>query len=831
MTKKQKIKSGNKTRDQKFSGSEQVKATHSEESGGQFLRNPFVLQIFFILIFIITGITIYSNTLDSPFVLDDLRIIEENPTIRLTELTGKNILSSATGLSSNRPVSTLTFALNYYFDRYNPAGYHFVNIAIHILNAIILFFFLKLTFSIARNQNLSDLNYGPSTGLWISFFAALVWLVHPIQTQSVTYIVQRMNSMGATFFILALLCYAKGRTTQSRRRYLWHTAGAVSGLLALGSKESTAVLPFFILLYEWYFFQDLRTKNLKVCLKYLIPIICLFGLIAFLYLGIDPWEKLKNLHDFKNNEFTLIERILTQFRVVVYYISLIFFPHPSRLNLDYDFTLSHSLIDPFTTLLSMLVIIGLITLSIYLARKNRLISFCILWFLGNLAIESSVIPLAIIFEHRVYLPSMMSFIVPIILGYRYFKLRWLKFGFLSITVVIFSLWTYQRNNVWEDKVTLWRDVVKKSPNKARPNFNLGAALTEQERDQEAITYYKRALDLNPDLEQPHINLGEALERQGKMDEALAHYRTALGLKPELPEALNNIGGILAKQGQTDEAIRYFQKALDIRPHFALANFNLARALTAKGNLDAAIKHYYIALDIQPTYAEAHIKLGNLFLSLGEREKSINHYMAALQLDPGWVEAYNNLGIALMREGKIEAAIGQFQKALDVKPDFTKAQNNLERAMAIRKGLEDEISRLQALLKDSPESAELHFEIGNLYFRKGDQKMAMRKYKKALQLNPKFVPAINNLALVTAANQEYYKALTIFSDVLNYWPDDAETHYNIACMYARLRRVDESIEWLKKAIDKGYTNWESIKRDGDLDNIRDSLAYKALIKNH
>jgi uncharacterized protein with PQ loop repeat len=234
------------------------------ESSGQFLKGPFLLQTFFILFFIIAGFTLYSNTFNSPFVLDDLRIIEENPTIRLTELTAKNILNSATGLSSNRPVSTLTFALNYYFDRYHLTGYHFVNIVIHILNAIILFFFLKLTFKISRRQNTSNLKFGSLAELWISFFAALIWLVHPIQIQSVTYIVQRMNSMGATFYILALLSYAKGRIAHltlldksdsqnnrerkiihSNQPYIWYVACGVSGLLAFGSKESTALRMVF----------------------------------------------------------------------------------------------------------------------------------------------------------------------------------------------------------------------------------------------------------------------------------------------------------------------------------------------------------------------------------------------------------------------------------------------------------------------------------------------------------------------------------------------------------------------------------------------------------
>jgi tetratricopeptide (TPR) repeat protein len=292
-----------------------------------------------------------------------------------------------------------------------------------------------------------------------------------------------------------------------------------------------------------------------------------------------------------------------------------------------------------------------------------------------------------------------------------------------------------------------------------------------------------------------------------------------------------MGAVMDKQGETKEAIEFYRSALKIRPHYASAYFGLANVLVKEGRVEEGIRNYYLAIQFKPDYAEAHNNLGGIYLNYGEYEKAVDHYIAALQISPGLVEAHNNLGIALMQNGKLEMAISQFQKALQLTPDFTKAQSNLRRALAIQKEFDMEISRLQNLLKDNPKNVELHFQLGNLYFRKGDPPKAMQHYKKALELEPNFVPALNNLALVTAANKEYYKAITVFMDILNFVPDDAETHYNIACMYSRLNRVNESIEWLKKAIDKGYADWDSIKKDGDLDNIRGSFAYKELIRGH
>jgi hypothetical protein len=223
----------------------------------------------------------------------------------------------------------------------------------------------------------------------------------------------------------------------------------------------------------------------------------LIGLIALIYLGANPWEKLASIRDFVAKEFTFAERVLTQFRVVIHYISLVIFPHPSRLNLDYDFPLSHSLTDPITTLFCMGAIAGLIGLAIYMAKKERLLSFCILWFLGNLVIESSFIPLAVIFEHRTYLPSMLVSLAAVTLAFRYIKLKWLKVGVFCAVLVVSSVWTYHRNSIWSDEVTLWGDCVEKSPKKPRPRLNLAMALDSKRRLEEAMSHFYEALRIKP----------------------------------------------------------------------------------------------------------------------------------------------------------------------------------------------------------------------------------------------------------------------------------------------------------------------------------------------
>jgi len=270
---------------------------------------------------------IYSNTLESPFFFDDKGRIENNSHIRITRFSFPEILKAGFNSSKSRPLAFISFALNYYFHQYDPKGYHIVNIIIHVLTGYLLYLFINLTLKIPSLRPQYD---HPNL---IAFLAALIWLAHPVQTQSVTYIVQRVNSMAALFFILSFWLYVKGRLVEVRQKqWLWYLGSTVAWLLSLGCKQITVTLPFFVFLYEWYFFRDLNKDWLKRNLKYVLGIIIFLIFIALIYTGFSPLEKISRLHDYAQNEFTVVQRILTQFRVVIHYITLLFYPHPSLLS-------------------------------------------------------------------------------------------------------------------------------------------------------------------------------------------------------------------------------------------------------------------------------------------------------------------------------------------------------------------------------------------------------------------------------------------------------------------------------------------------------------------
>jgi len=345
----------------------------------------------------------------------------------------------------------------------------------------------------------------------------------------------------------------------------------------------------------------------------------------------------------------MAQRVLTEFRVVIFYISLIFWPRPSRLNLDHDFPLSVSWFDPPSTMLCAAAILGLVSLAVLVAKKERLMSYCILWFFGNLVIESSVIGLELVFEHRNYLPSMLFILAVVLLVYRWLKSSWLKPAVLLAVAAVLAVWTYDRNKVWIHPITIWKDCTEKSPGKARP-FN---------------------------------NLGVALGDLGRYEEALRCYRKALQLDPGYAEAYGNLGYDLALQGHLEEAVQNLEKAIQIDPKYYEAYNNLGLALIAQGQYLPAIRRLRAAIAIKPDNPEAHNNLGVALRRLDRLPQAMRHFSEAIKIDPQFAPAYNNLGITLADMGRPDEAIAYFREALRIDPHFEKARQNLQESLKKR----------------------------------------------------------------------------------------------------------------------------------------------------
>jgi tetratricopeptide (TPR) repeat protein len=344
--------------------------------------------------------------------------------------------------------------------------------------------------------------------------------------------------------------------------------------------------------------------------------------------GIDELTKMAGSADVSRWDY-----LNTQFRVMVTYIRLLFFP--VNQNLDYDYPIYRTFFTP-PVFLSFVVLFGVFCWGIYLLYRSyksdqanrcwyRLIAFGIFWFFVTLSVESSIIPIKdVIYEHRLYLPS-VGFSMAIMSGivFIYVRLASRSKGvakvFIPVMILIvisLSLTAYARNIVWSDKVTLWEDVVKKSPYKLRPHYNLGEAYHNQGRFDDAVREYQTAVNIDPNLVEPHYNLGVVYRIQGRLDDAVREYQTAVKLKPDYADAHTNLGEAYHKQGRLDDAIKEYQTAINLEPDHVKAHNNLGVAYHNQGRFDEAIKEYQTVINLEPNFASAHRNLGLLYQGKG-----------------------------------------------------------------------------------------------------------------------------------------------------------------------------------------------------------------------
>jgi Flp pilus assembly protein TadD len=627
-----------------------------------------ILSFGILLVFLI-----YANSLDGPFLFDDENNIKDNAHIRLTSLSPADILKA--GLESPHPrrfVAYASFALNYYFHQYDTTGYRVVNLVIHVATGIILYFLVWTTLSTPTLRS----KY--SRAREIALVTALIWLLHPVATQSVSYIVQRMNSMSAMFYALSLLLYARARLASGNKtRWLLLASCALSGMLSLGSKEIAATLPIFIVLYEWYFFQDLDWSWVKQHYRRVLALTGLTLLVGLFILGSNPLQFILGVYE--KRHFTPLERLLTESRVVISYISLLVFPHPSRLCLENDFRISHSLFDPITTLFSIGGIVGMVWVAVRTARHARLLSFTIFWFIGNLVIESSIIGLEIFFEHRTYLPSMFPVLLAVTLIYRHLKHDRVRLGILCMVMILFSIWTHDRNRVWGNPVAMYKDVIQKYPRIPRAYNNLGTYLSRQNQVEKAIPYLYEAVRLRPDYADAHQNLGKALVHLGKLDEGIPHFRKAFRLKPNGSIMLSNLGGALLRQGKNKEATVVLQEALQLDPGIAQTHYNLGVALSNLGRDEEAIRSYRQAIQLQPDYVDAYDNLGVALFQKNRFDEAFQAFTKGVQIAPDHANVQAHLGIALLQRGRAAEAVSHLGEALRIQPGHADAVKYHEHA--------------------------------------------------------------------------------------------------------------------------------------------------------
>jgi tetratricopeptide (TPR) repeat protein len=703
----------------------------------------------------------YANSLDSPFLYDDGDSLVDNPTLNHL---GDALFPPNGGYTvSGRPVLNFSFALNRALGGPGVRSYHVGNILVHALASLALFGVLLRAFSYTTAL-------GPrasGTTPVIAFATALLWALHPLQTESVTYLVQRAESLMGLFYLATLYFFL--RSTQSPTPARWQVAAFTTCLLGMATKENMVSVPLIVLLLDralvaGSFAQALRARR-------------------WLYLGlVATWVPLAALvlgnggNRGGSAGFGLVAASaywFTQFPALLRYLTLTVWPQ----SLVFDY--GTFWITEFSQVAGQACVVAAMVAATCIALFRRPLAGAIGVFFFAVLAPTSLVPVAtqMIVEHRMYLPlaGVLALVVPATCAAAG---RRALFGFVSLALGFGAL-TIRRNTDYRTDLSIWWDTLAKRPNNAAAHCSFGNALTSRGRSAEAMAEYRRALQINPNYTEAlvnlgdaltesgnavdalsyleaatrfrprhpeaHLNLGVALDYLGRTDEAMPHYELALRLKPQLPAAHNAFGSALLRRHQIPAAMAEFETALQLDPDYAGAHYNLAVALAQTGRMADAESHFARGLQLRPESASARVMWANTLLELGRGPDAIAQYEAVLQFRPDYFDAHYNLGNALAAGGRFADAISHYREALRTQPDSASAHNNLANALTMLGRDADAVPQYEASLRARPDDPNAHNNVGLALARLGRIREAVIHFESAVRLAPDFAQARENLA--------------------------------------------------------------------------------------
>jgi protein O-mannosyl-transferase len=661
---------------------------------------------------VIAGAAAYANGLDTPFVFDDTQYVAGNPAIRTLWPPFDWLAFCPT-----RPLVYFTFAVNYALGGENVRGYHVVNLAIHLATALALFGLARRTFRLPTIAERHRVGADCVAGA-----IALIWVAHPLGSQAVTYVYQRLESLAALFCVLCLYAFVRAYGEASVARLGWAVASAVFCLAAMLSKESAAGLPLIVLIYDRLFLGD-RWNEVRRHRYVHAATFSSWGVAACLIAVTGSAYGKAGIGAVDGA--TPLTYLLSQSGVILRYLRLSFWP--SGQCIDYGWPIAdewHEFVPQGIVVLALLgaTIVGLVC--------GRLWSFPACAFFLLLAPTSSVVPIGdLIFEHRMYLPlaAVVTLAVcasvealdrlsqrPVFAMDR----RTLRLGLTAATLSVVGLLgvvTRLRNHDYASELTLWHDIIAKAPTNPRGYFLLGrhyeerrqrvdarryleqsiaanpdylpalarlaAMAADERRFDEAEGYVERIAQVTPDTPLSFVRYGALRAAQGRNDEAAAYFSQVLLVEPDNVEALAGLAAILASAGRNDEAGELYRSLTAAEPDDPSHFNNLGVIYGSQGRLDEAVAAFRHALELRPWHVEARVNLGGALDMLGQGDEGLHELLRAVADDGEYLGARISLGNALARRGRLDEAIVQYREVLRIDPANAQAAANLAQALS------------------------------------------------------------------------------------------------------------------------------------------------------
>ena len=686
------------------------------------------------IVLVLAVVAVFGQTAHHEFIdYDDDEYVYNNPVVA-QGLTSKGIVWAFTGVHANNwhPLTWLSHMLDCQLYGLYPGGHHLTNVLLHTATVIALFLVLRRM----------------TGALWRSAFVAAVFAIHPLRVESVAWVAERKDVLSGLFFMLTIGAYARyARRPSSVARY-----GLVMLLFALGliCKPMLVTLPAVLLCLDYWPLQRVESAGKLVMEK--LPLLALSAASCVVTLlaqtrAIQPAASV-----------SLPLRLGNALATCLVYLGQMVWP--ARLAVFYPYP--HNGLPAWEVRLAGTLLAGLSAIAWGLRQKQPWLLAGWLWYLVMLLPVLGFIQVGeqAHADRYTYLPQIGIYVAVTWLVAEW-RVRWLQQGPLRLAlgglmagvlaVLMFCAW--QQTAYWKNSETLWNRTLACTADNELALCNLGTALFEKGRTDEAIAHYQQALQINPNYLEPQFCLANTLLQKGKVDEAIHHFMYALRINPDYAPAHNGLGSALLRKGRVEEAAGHFQKALQISPEDTQADYNLGTILLKKGKVDDAIAHYQHALQNNPDYAQAHYNLGNILLEKGRVDEAITHYQRALQINPDYSEADVNLGNILLQKGRTDEAIFHYEHALQIDPDCAPAHVNLGGILLQRGRVDEAIVHFQKALQIKPGFAEAHHSLGNALGQKGKVAEAITQFQQALQLEPDDPEVQNSLAWLFATCPE------------------------------------------------------------------------------
>ncbi len=654
-------------------------------------------------------------------------IYDDQPAILLNETFGSfwsAFCPPADTTVSGRPVANLTFAVNHALGGTHTWGYHAVNLLIHILAGLTLFAVVRRTLELPTPEGTRARSKFWPTGqpAIFAFAVALLWTLHPLQTESVTYIVQRVESLMTLFYLLTFYFFLRALQSPHPRR--WLCLATTTCLLGMGTKEVMSTAPVLLFLFDRTFvtgsFRRTWTERRGFYLALAATWIPLAALVAS-----TGWNRGGSVgFDVGTSVWTYWG---TQLEAVPHYLRLALWPHPLVFDYPAQWVRHPAELAGYAAIVATLIV-G----TLWALRRHPVAGFLGAAFLLILA-PTSVVPSSVqmIVEHRMYLP-LAAVIIAIACLIRRATGRYSLPLFLILALVLGGL-TAQRNREYQSEAGLWLDTLAKCPTNDRAHNNLGTLLARSGQFAQAAEHFEAAIRLRPDAADAHYNLGNALCRLGRRDEAIAHYEHALRANPQMPDAELALGTAIEESGQPGAAIPHYEQALRLEPQHAETHNRLGTALAKSGRPREAIPHFEQALRLRPGQPQVHNNLGNALRAANRHREAIAHYEQAIQLDPAFAEAHTNLARTYAQTGRMTDAIRHFKQALAINPASPECHDELGMALVMDGRVSEGLAHFKEALRLKPDMAQAHLHLALILDELGHRTEAAAHFEAARRL--------------------------------------------------------------------------------------------------